>query len=714
MPKLARLLEPELAPDRDSATVRRIRRSKHSYYAFLSYSHKDEEFADWLHSELEDFKVPNALSGKLTQNGVIPKQLKPIFRDEHELAAADDLSEEIETALASSQFLIVLCSPNAANSRWTNAEIDVFKRTRPDGCVLAAIIDGEPFASELPGREAEECFPPALRQRYDRRGRPTGKRAEPLAADLREGEGRRTGFLKLVAGMLGVGLDELVQRETLRRQRRLAYVAAAALAGMAVTSTLAVTAIQARDSARDQRREAEGLVAFMLGDLKDKLEPIGRLDALDGVGERVLAYYSKQDPTELSDAALIQRARALSLTAQVAYLRGNIDASQRLYREAAAGTAEAVQRNPDDPQRLYEHAQNVFQIGELARNRGDMKEAEKAYREYKGLADRMVVAQPDNLKWRMEVQYARENLGIVLYNQRRYTEAAALFEGSLRPMESLASIDPGNKEYQIEASNDLAWVAQTQWVLGHLDAAIALRQRQVSFLEDRLKGGTNDVLFRQKLVPAHQALGLLYTQGGKTERGNEEFRLALAEANRLIAVEPTNSTWKDSAAAVQLELARNLLAIGQRDQAAQQTSAGCQVAARRPRDPGVARWRTLQTTCLDRRSRLALASGATAEALTLAQQALTAARLERNEDPVTDRYRVAAQSRLVGDIRRRAGDEQGARTAWSEGLAQLPRNVVERPWEINERAELLRRLGRSAEAQPLVRRLAAIGFRSVP
>ena len=210
----------------------------------------------------------------------------------------------------------------------------------------------------MPGREDEECFPPALRQKYDRRGRPTSKRAEPLAADLREsGDGRRMGFLKLVAGMLGVGLDELVQRETTRRQRRLAWLAAGSLAGMTVTSGLAITAIQARDAARDQRREAEGLVGFMLGDLKDKLEPIGRLDALDGVGSRVLAYYSKQDTSELSDAALLQRSRALSLMGEVA------DPSRRprrrvaLYREASAGTAEAVRRNPDDPQRLYDHAQ---------------------------------------------------------------------------------------------------------------------------------------------------------------------------------------------------------------------------------------------------------------------------------------------------------------------------------------------------------------------
>src|SRR2546430_13682124 len=140
-------------------------------------------------------------------------------------------------------------------------------------------------------------------------------------------------FLKLVAGMLGVGLDELVQREQTRRHRRMAWLAAGSLAGMAVTSTLAVAAFQARNEAREQRREAEGLVAFMLGDLKDKLEPIGRLDALDGVGSRVLAYYQKQGTADLSDAALSQRSKALSLMAQVADSRGDVDGSRRLYRE---------------------------------------------------------------------------------------------------------------------------------------------------------------------------------------------------------------------------------------------------------------------------------------------------------------------------------------------------------------------------------------------
>src|SRR6476659_4338089 len=95
MPKLARLPANDLAPDQSRADVRRIRRYRHRYYAFLSYSHDDEEIADWLHDELEGFRVPHSLQGRLTENGTVPKRLTPIFRDRHELAAADDLTEEI-------------------------------------------------------------------------------------------------------------------------------------------------------------------------------------------------------------------------------------------------------------------------------------------------------------------------------------------------------------------------------------------------------------------------------------------------------------------------------------------------------------------------------------------------------------------------------------------------------------------------------------------
>jgi tetratricopeptide (TPR) repeat protein len=714
MAKLAQLPANDRTPAPTAARAGHAPGPQIRYFAFLSYSHKDEEIADWLYGELEDFRVPPALAGRLTGNGVIPKRLTPIFRDEHELAAADDLGEEIQGALRSSQFLIVLCSPDAAKSHWTNAEIETFKRTRPDGCVLAAIAAGEPFASEMPGREDEECFPPALRERYDRRGRPTGKRAEPLAADLREsGDGRRLGFLKLVAGMLGVGLDDLVQRETTRRHRRLAWLTAASIAGMAVTSTLAVTAIQARDSARDQRRQAEGLVAFMLGDLKDKLEPIGKLDALDGVGSRVLAYYSKQDTSDLSDAGLLQRSRALGLMAKVAYARGNADAASALDREALEATAEAVRRSPNDPNRLYEHAQNIFWVGEIARRRGQLKPAEAAYREYKRLADQMAAIEPDNLRWRMEVLYANENLGIALFDERRFGEATRQFEATIRPMESAAAIDSRNATYQKEFANLVGWLSRSYGAEGRLDAENAARIRQISLLNQIAASNAGDVRFQEKLITAHHGLGILLASLGHADQAVEQLQRAASYADRLIPAEPENRLWRRYAAMARLELGKTLLAEGQVDSAAQAARGACAMtAALKGRDPNADKWRRLQTDCLTLRARLASAAGSTGDAISLARQAIEVAKAGTG-DPMSGPYVLAGAYRLLGDLYRRDGDAHGAASAWAAGLAAIPRNVTERPWEIYEHEQLLARLGRGDEAQPLSAKLRAMGYRSV-
>ncbi|MBV8907802.1 MAG: TIR domain-containing protein [Sphingomonas sp.] len=709
MAKLARLPLMDRSAEADSARIPRLRTR---YYAFLSYSHKDKELADWLHRELEKFRVPSSLAGKLTANGVVPRRLTPVFRDQQDLSAGADLGEEIKAALAASQFLVVLCSPTAATSRWTNAEIENFKRTRPEGCVLAAVVAGEPFASEIPGREAEECFPPALRYKYDRRGHQTTKKAEPLAADFREsGEGKRLAFLKLVAGMLGIGLDELVQRETTRRHRRMAWLAAASLGGMAVTSTLAVVALQSRNEAREQRREAEGLVAFMLGDLKDKLEPIGRLDALDGVGSRVLAYYSKQDASTLTDAALTQRSKALSLMAEVADARGDSTASLKLYREAMAGTAEAMRRDPSNAESVFEHAQNVFYVGEISRRDGNFEPAENAFREYQRLAKIMVDLQPDNMKYRMERQYADTNLGVVLSDQRRFAEAVPQFKDALNTIEAISTADPANRDYQEGVAESVAWLADAERAAGNYDRAIALRRRNLE-IYNQLFAETSNVKYRQQAIPAMRSLGNLYAERGQSALAEQQFRTAIAQAQMLTAIEPDNTLWLEYSYRAQISLAGLLLALGRRDEAATLTTSASQAVHQLlKRENSKPKWRSGFFSVLSLQARLASAAGNQDQALSLAQQALSAARSIHSADKAEDAFRSARAYRLIGDIQKARGNLGDAFSNWSKGLAAIPAGIVEQPDELAEHAGLLQRLGRGAAARPIIERMNSIGYR---
>src|SRR2546423_1063895 len=135
------------------------------YWAFLSYSHDDVRWANWLHRELESFAVPDRLVGRPTAAGPAPKRFRPIFRDREDLGAAADLGENLRSALRGSAYLIVICSPAAASSKWVEEEVRQYKAFHGEDRVLAMIVDGEPFASDPPDQADLECFPKALRSR---------------------------------------------------------------------------------------------------------------------------------------------------------------------------------------------------------------------------------------------------------------------------------------------------------------------------------------------------------------------------------------------------------------------------------------------------------------------------------------------------------------------------------------------------------------------
>jgi len=206
------------------------------YWAFISYSHADAKWGDWLHSALETYRVPSRLVRNAKPEGAVPKRVFPVFRDREELASSASLGENIENALRLSRALIVICSPRAAASRWVNEEIKLYKSMGREGRVFCLIVDGEPNAPADSG--LLECFPKAVLVRLNEKGEFSEEPAEPIAADTREGkDGKRNALLKLIAGIVGVPYDELRQRERqrqVRRRIRLAASVAAAIIGLIV------------------------------------------------------------------------------------------------------------------------------------------------------------------------------------------------------------------------------------------------------------------------------------------------------------------------------------------------------------------------------------------------------------------------------------------------------------------------------------------------
>lgn len=490
------------------------------YTAFLSYSHKDAAHARWLHRRLETYRVPKRLVGSEGEHGPVPARLAPIFRDREELPAASDLSEKVRAALAASDNLIVLCSPGSAASPWVAKEIAAFRDLRPGRPILAAIVEGEPG----------QCFPASL----------SADGAEPLAADLRPGrDGRRLGFLKLVAGLAGVGLDTLLQRDAQRRIRSVTWITAGAMAVALVMTVMMVVAINARAEAEDQRAEAESLVEFMLTDLRDRLRRVGRLDVMNAVNVRALHYYrSRPDRPELTVEARARQARIFHALGEDKLDRDDFDGALAAFRKAGETTRQQLELFPADTQRLLDHAKSENGLGRVYELRRDWKSAERHFSRYARTADSIGASALG------ESAAAAINLGNVAAGRKDYLSAEKDYRKAIRLLEVAVSLRKDDTHLLLTLANAQAWLADTFYRRGQWQSSLKGRQRQHEIMTTLRTQEPKSAEADFRYAAADRGLACSLWKSGDRRGAARYFLSAYKRVTGLASGDPHNARWR--------------------------------------------------------------------------------------------------------------------------------------------------------------------------
>ncbi|MHA6205282.1 TIR domain-containing protein [Dyella soli] len=686
------------------------------YRAFISYSHQDKSWADWLHKALETYAIPARLVGQTTAAGVVPRRLAPVFRDRDELASATDLGRKVNEALAASANLVVICSPRSAASRWVNEEVLAFKRLGRSEHIFCLIVDGEPGASGLPGREAEECFATALRHRMGADGQLSAETTEPIAADARPGkDGRTHAKLKLIAGMLDLGFDQLRQREQQRHQRRLAMVTALAVAVTVVTSTLAVVAVQARRVAERERNQAEGLVGFMLGDLNDKVRQVQRLDIMEAVDDRAMAYFKSLPSTDVTDTSLQQRAKALEKIGSVRLDQGHLDAARESYQAAATLAGPLAARAPADLSRQVAYSRVIAFMGMTEWFRGNLDAAEKNFTQAQDVlrrAPRQAKADPD-----LTQQWATvdNDLGHVLEAHGKLDQAATQYGNMLGHCRELVSGADAKTEWQEllgEAHNNLGKMALMR---GDLATAIAEYRADDAIETAMSERDPKDHDQRENMVRVRAILGRTLALGGQVQAGADHLQQAIDGATQLSQFEPKSTSFRAKVALYSTQLARLRRLTGELDAARQLSASARDIFGDMTRqDPSNAEWQQGDAEARLEQAAQFHAAGQTAEAHAAGTQALAVlAPLQAKQPDERTLLLDTANARLL--LANTTADARLAeqwRTAVLKDITSVTSGGGD-PRLLALRVEALLGLDRQADAEPLIRQLWASGYRDL-
>jgi tetratricopeptide (TPR) repeat protein len=488
------------------------------YRAFISYSHRDAYWGAWLHRALESYRPPKLLIGTVTARGPVPKRLTPVFRDRDELASDTDLSAVVNQALEQSACQVVICSPEAAKSRWVNKEILAFKRLGREDRIFCFIVAGEPNATDVPQRADQECFPPALRFKLDSDGELSSVRTEPIAADARpDKDGKRNAKLKLISGLLGVGFDTLKRREQQRRNRRLFAFSCAAMAGMVLTSGLAAYALIQRAAAQRQtvRAEAEARTAKETARFLVDLFKVS--DPSEARGNTVTAREMLDKGAARVDREL---AKEPAIQATLMDTLGTVYTGLGLYAQARPLLDRAVatrRRLPGvDPLELSD---SLSHRGELLTLQAEFEAGEKAYRE----AIRIASARPHDRQSQVDLANSLAGLGTLLDLDGRYADAEKTLRAALNLQQALyGTRDPG-------VARTLKDLARTITDGGDPNAAIPLMQRAVT-VQRELCGSEP----HPDLAEVLNDMGYVLRASGDLDNAEKYYRESLAMYRRVL------------------------------------------------------------------------------------------------------------------------------------------------------------------------------------
>ena len=530
------------------------------YKAFISYSHRDERWARWLQRMLERYRVPKRLVGRSTPHGEVPARLRPVFRDREDLSSAADLSARIKQELAASENLIVICSPAAAESRWVNEEIRHFRELGREDRILAVVVDGDPQADSASGG----CFPPALLESED------GPRREPLAADVRRyNDGRHIGLLKVVAGILGIRLDELRRRDAQRRLRRRLINGAVAVALAVVIAWLFHSAQSSREAVRLQRAGTEEMLSFMLGEL-DRLDPIQGLESISEDDEAHARLSENLGLDALDNEALLDRALKWRELGQELAWEGDTEGAESAYEDSRVALIEFHQREGNTPRALFELGQAEFYVGEMHINRGEVVEAQQHWSRYGALTRRLVNADPYNPKYVMELSYTLMNLG-ALEQVRSVPDperSLRLLQAAVQYAQLGLMLDPENTEYRRALATELEWTADAQMGICALGDALEVRQETVAVRRNIVQDDPENAEERMRLAFTLSGLAGVQQAIGLADSAIASFRESVDILKAISAREPENANLAWEAMYRESRLARLLAATGNQAAAA--------------------------------------------------------------------------------------------------------------------------------------------------
>jgi tetratricopeptide (TPR) repeat protein len=406
--------------------------------------------------------------------------------------------------------------------------------------ILEAVLAHPPAPLSTPGIPADLTTIVAKAMARDAADRyPT---AIELADDLKRFQ---TG--QLVASHR-YSIGELVRR-WFARHRTAVAVAGVALIVLTVLAIGSVRRIldekhRASDEqhhAEQQRAEVEKLLIFMLGDLREQLKPIGKIELLEKVALQAKTYFERSDASSGTDPHL--RMKALLAVGDVLSAKGNTATALAEDRAAQVIARIHAAISPGDLTWRRDLAETDTKVAAALIAQGDLPGALTAYREALALTSQVAHDDPTDTHQR-DVSVNHDNVGYVLLLQGDSAGALAEFRAGI----AIASAQVARYPQDAPRLRDLAVshskIGEVLAARGDIAGALVELHAALDIASRLVSADPADVGHKRDLAVFHGELARMVLATGDAATALVEHRSALALFRQLADHDPDDTNAK--------------------------------------------------------------------------------------------------------------------------------------------------------------------------
>ena len=278
-------------------------------------------------------------------------------------------------------------------------------------------------------------------------------------------------------------------------------------------------------------------------DLRDKLKPIGRLDLLAEINQRVRSYYQVSAGVGAGSAIWHHQTTALFNEGDVFIDQNRLADALNSYHQALAISEKSVGEKRTDLEAQSDLATAHERIGDVAQLQGDLDGSLKNYQTAAEIWKSLMQSSPAGTAWKRARIHNLANIGFLESSKGNQVNALASFDEAMAISRRLNDADLNDRKVQRDLWTIKIRLGESLESQGDLGGALGNYRLSLD-IGRALARNSSDMDAKRLLGISLEKIGQIQSGDGLLSAALESFTECSRLREELVSRDPSNAVWQ--------------------------------------------------------------------------------------------------------------------------------------------------------------------------